>query len=72
MWISGQILSVQEQRFRLQTDTGQVYLLTLAHNAPLDGAVLATLRRQRTRVSVEFSGQPNLSGGVAHAVQEGA
>ena len=32
---AGYITVVQEQRFRLVTDTGQGFLLTLAHNAPV-------------------------------------
>ena len=67
---AGRLVAVQEQRFRLRTDDGQVVLLTLARDARLDGAKLAELYRRRARVAVAYSGQPNLTGGVAHAVRE--
>ena len=68
MRIEGQILALQEARFRLLTDSGQVYLLTLAHGAPLDASALEDFVEQGTHVAVDFSGEPNLVGGVAHAV----
>jgi hypothetical protein len=69
---AGRIVAVQEQRFRLLTDEGQVVLLTLARDARLDGPSLAELYRHRAHVAVAFSGQPNLTGGLAHAVREAA
>ncbi len=63
-------MSLQEQRFRLLTDAGQVYLLTLAGNAPLDAAALAELHLRGARVAVQFTGEPNLAGAVAHTVRE--
>ena len=68
--MTGHIVALQEQRFRLRADDGRVYLLTLARDAPLDGASLADLYRRHARLGVEFSGQPNLARGVAHVVQE--
>ena len=65
----GRIVAVQEQRFRLATDEGQVYLLTLARGAPLDGESLRDLHRQQARVTVAFSGEPNVLGGVAHKLR---
>ncbi|MDQ6670867.1 MAG: hypothetical protein M3069_08980 [Chloroflexota bacterium] len=69
MRITGRILSVQEQRFRLLTDNGQMFLLTLARRAALDGASLRSLHLRGTPVEVEFSGEPNLTGAVAHIVK---
>ena len=66
----GHIIAVQELRFRLLTEQGQVYLLTLAPNAPLDGAALRRLQRQAARVTVDFQGEPNMRGGVARDVRE--
>ena len=68
MFTSGRILSVQERRFRLLTTEGQVYLLTLARSAPLDESLLCDWRDTRATLEVQFSGEPNLVGGVAHAV----
>jgi hypothetical protein len=69
MQVVGRIIAVQEQRFRLLTDEGQVYLLTLARNAPLDGATLSSLHERQARVTVDFTGEPNLVGGVARNVR---
>jgi len=68
--VAGRIVAVQEQRFRLRTDGGQVLLLTLDRRAPLDGATLAGLHRRGTQVRVDFSGEPNLKSGLAHAIHE--
>ncbi|HEY0581471.1 MAG TPA: hypothetical protein VGE94_04765 [Chloroflexota bacterium] len=68
MLTEGRILAVQERRFRVLTVEGQVYLLTLATNAPIDELALCHFRDTRTPVQVSFTGQPNLVGGVAHAV----
>jgi hypothetical protein len=67
--ISGHIVSVQEQRFRVQTETGQVYLLTLGRGARVDEAGLAELQRQRALVTVAYTGEPNLASGVAQDVR---
>jgi hypothetical protein len=63
--VTGRIIAFQEDRFRLLTDSGQVYLLTLGRHANLNGHSLSKLQRQRTRVAVHFNGEPNLAGGVA-------
>jgi hypothetical protein len=68
-WIEGRITLVQEQRFRLTTDGGQSFLLTLAHDAPLDGAGLCRFLAAGTRVRVAYQGEPGLVSGVAHAVE---
>jgi hypothetical protein len=70
--ISGQIVSVQEQRFRLQTDSGQVYLLTLGRHARLDSGTLGELHRRRARVEVTYAGEPNMADGVASAIRQAA
>jgi hypothetical protein len=70
MQITGRIVAIQEQRFRLLTDAGQVYLLTLGRHAPLDATTLGELHDRCARVTVEFSGEPNLTGGVAYDLRE--
>ena len=70
MYISGRIVAVQEQRFRLLTDTGQVYLLRLGRHAPVDASTLAELHRRGAQVTVEYTGEPNLNTGVAHALHQ--
>ena len=66
--ITGRVLAVQEQRFRLLTEGGQVYLLTLAHDAPLRQTDLCDFQERNVEVSVDFQGEPNFSGGVARNV----
>lgn len=65
---AGRIIAVQEQRFKLLTDTGQVLLLTLDRRAPLEARDLCRMRDQRTPVQVDVRGEPNETGGVAHNV----
>ncbi len=65
----GTIAVVQEERFRLITDTGQGLLLTLAHDAPLDDKDLRELHEANLHVVVEYEGKPNLESGVAHSIK---
>ncbi|HEX2981104.1 MAG TPA: hypothetical protein VHO48_12620 [Anaerolineaceae bacterium] len=65
----GLILSVQEQRFRLMTRSGQGLLLTLAKNASASPADLERWRDSRAAVSVLYTGRPNYVDGVAQRVQ---
>ncbi|HYU17317.1 MAG TPA: hypothetical protein VEQ11_01325, partial [Chloroflexota bacterium] len=69
---SGRITMVQEQRFRLTTDGGQSFLLTVAHDASLDGAELCRLRDGGARVIVDYDGEPGWASGVAHSVRTAA
>ncbi len=68
MLVSGRILSVQEQRFRVRADDGRVLLLRLSHSA--DAEDLHTLQEQQVRVNVEYKGAPNLASGVASSVHK--
>ncbi len=65
----GTIAVVQEERFRLITDSGQGLLLTLAYDAPLDGQDLRRLHEANLHVVVEYEGKPNLDSGVAHSIK---
>jgi hypothetical protein len=67
--ISGYISAVQEGRFRLLTDDGRTFLLTLSHHAALDGQDLCGLQGSHDRVTVEFEGPPNLASAVAYRIQ---
>ncbi len=66
--ISGQIITIQEQRFRLVTDDGRGFLFTLTNGSP----TVENLNRWQAdgvRVDVEYTGEPNVTSGVAHAVR---
>jgi hypothetical protein len=67
--VTGHILLVQETRFRLVTDDGQGYLLTLAHDANVEPPDLERLRHANSRVEVEYEGAPNLVSGKARRVR---
>jgi hypothetical protein len=64
----GVIQAVQEQRFRLMTDTGQSLLLTL-HNLASMPTDLGALQRAQAPVQVEYEGDPNLTSGVARKIK---
>ena len=68
-WARGHITLVQEQRFRLVTDTGQGLLLTLSHKASLGAEDLQRLHRNHTPVMVFYDGPPDLASGVAREVR---
>ena len=72
MQVVGRIIAVQEQRFRLLTDEGQVYLLTLAAAAGLEPSDLARLQTEERQLTIQFDGEPNLKGGVARKVLLGS
>ena len=65
----GYIGVVQEQRFRLTTDSGQSFLFTLARDARISADDLRRLHESGAHVVVEYEGEPNLTSGVAHDVR---
>ncbi len=67
--IRGLILAVQEERFRLLSQDGQGYLLTLAKHASTGLRELDYWRESGALVKVEYSGQPNLDTGVAWSIR---
>ena len=64
----GRIIVVQEQRFHLVTDNGQGLLLTVSYHAPIELSDLIWLQRAHARVLVEYTGESNLTSGVAHRI----
>ncbi len=68
---TGHIVLVQETRFRLMTDRGQNYLLTLGHDANIASSDLCHFLDSDTHVVVEYSGEPGLVSGVAHTIRPG-
>jgi hypothetical protein len=66
---TGHIIAVQEQRFRLVNQTGQVLLLTLANHAKQSDADLHRWQEEGAVVTVAYTGEPNLDSGVAHSVK---
>ncbi|MBV9597416.1 MAG: hypothetical protein JOZ87_11160 [Chloroflexi bacterium] len=70
MEVSGRVIAHQEQRLRLLTDSGQVYLLTLTNRTRLGTDQLSDYQTRGARLAVRFDGQPNLTGGVVVDVRE--
>jgi hypothetical protein len=66
---TGAILVVQEQRFHLLTERGQGLLLTLAPGAPVQMDDLRRWQAAQTPVTVAYTGEPNLTSGIAYQVQ---
>ena len=67
--VGGHITVVQEQRFRLVNDAGQGMLFTLAHDASASQSDLSRFHKSGAHVLVEYTGEPDLSSGGAHAVR---
>ena len=67
--ITGRIIAVQEQRFRLITDDGRGFLFTVAGHGDIDLTELQYLQNSATRVRVDYVGEPNVISGVAHSIR---
>ena len=66
---SGNIIEVEEMRFRLFTDGGKGLLLTLDHNAPVDIDELKRWHELNVRVVVTFKGEPNYESAVVRSIE---
>jgi hypothetical protein len=64
-YLAGWITVIQEARFRLVTDDGRSFLLTLDRKSPVQLPAIRLLQKSHTPVRVEYSGEPN----TAHLVQ---
>jgi hypothetical protein len=69
MRAQGHITVVQERRFLLATDDGRGCQLTLAHDASVDIDTLRQFADGHTHVGVNYSGEPGLISGIAHAIE---
>ncbi len=66
---TGYIIAVQEERFRLMTDSGDTLLLTLPNLARVSVPDLHRWHTDAAHVRVTFEGSPNLASGVARSIQ---
>ncbi len=66
--VTGRVLAIQEERLRLETDSGQNLLLTLGRFARLP-ADLADLLRSQALIRVTYTGEPNLVSGVLKKIE---
>jgi hypothetical protein len=67
--VLGKISIVQEERFRLVDGDGRALLLTMAASVPLEISDLQHFEREGTEVEVEYSGEPNVTSGVAQRIR---
>jgi hypothetical protein len=67
--ITGRILLVQEDRFRVVAADGRGYLLTLSHSARISMADLRRHQQAGTRIRLEYEGSPNLVDGMAYTME---
>ena len=68
--VTGRIIVIQEERFRLVTDRGRGLLLTLSHQADVTVADLRRWQETGQRVTVYYRGEPNLTSGAAYSLHE--
>ncbi len=67
--VTGHILMVQEERFRLMADSGETLLLTLPTFARFGIGDLKRWHARNAHVRVTYAGAPNLVSGVAQSIQ---
>jgi urease accessory protein UreE len=66
--VIGELIAVQEQRFRIRTEDGKVLLLTLDNGVTCQGE-RDLWCRSTVLVRVEFEGDPNLVSGLAKSIE---
>ena len=66
--LDGRIVVVQENRFRLVGETGRGYLFTLHHASGTNIEDLQRWQEDDTRLTVEYTGEPNIASGIAHNI----
>jgi len=67
--VTGRIILVQEDRFRMVEKTGKGYLFTLSHKARASQADLRRFHDANVKVRVLYEGEPNLATGIAHGIE---
>ncbi len=66
--VTGRIIAVQEERLRINTDSGESLLLTLGAFTRLP-ASLGELQQSQAPVRVVYEGEPNLASGVVRKIE---
>lgn len=70
--ITGTLIAIQEERFRLETENGEVYLLTIANRAPVDYRQMVEWYQNNVPVTAQFQGESNTVTGIVHIVRPAA
>ncbi len=68
----GTIILIQEERFQLACDDGIQRLFILSHRAPVEVDELPRLKREGTRVEVEYDDCAGLIAHTAHRLSKEA
>lgn len=67
--LTGRIIVVQEQRFRVVTDDGRGMVFTLGTFAKTTMGDLARFKAANAPVIVHYTGEPSFASGVAQRVE---
>lgn len=67
--VAGRVIVIQEERFKLKTDAGDVLLLRLSRSANVDPLELCGFHENDEHVEVEYVGDSNLTNAVARKVR---
>jgi hypothetical protein len=67
--ITGRIILVQEERFRMVDSRGRSFLFDLSHRAPVTNEDLISWSKAKTWLVVEYEGEPEMESGIAHSVK---
>jgi urease accessory protein UreE len=67
--VTGRIVIVQEQRFRLVANNGRGFLFTLPHNSSVTSDDLLRFRDKSQRLLVEYDGESNTISAVAAKIR---
>ncbi len=67
--VTGRIVAVQEERFRLMTDEGQTLLLSLPRLSRVGPNDLKRWHASQQRVRAVYTGRPNLVSGVVRSIE---
>ena len=68
--VRGTITLIQEERFQIDCDDGVKRLFILSHSAPLETDELVRLKREGTRVEVEYDDRADLIAHAAHRLRK--
>ncbi len=67
--VTGRIVAVQEERFRLMTEDGRTLLLTLPTFSRVGPDDLKRWHESQRRVRASYTGEPNVVSGVVRSIK---
>lgn len=67
--VTGRILFIQEERFRMVDDNGRAYLFDLAYNTSIKNETLFDWSAAGTRVTATYDGEPEFESGIVRTLK---